>query len=547
MTSDASRSPDPVPAPTPTPTPTHAITGADGGPTGIGPRTALAALCALLVTAPACLLSVYAAPQSARAGIAWGSGAAGLALCAAVGFAAWQLLAGRRLRVLLAAQHAEADALRDGTLRFAEETVPALVTRLRGGASADTALAGLSPAPSDPAQRRVLGTLAAELHRSETARATAMAACATAAGRAQALTTSMAADLREMEHQHDDADVLGDLLRLDHRTAQTGRLADSIAVLAGARSERRWAKPIVMESILRGAMGRINDYRRVRLHSTCTAAVDGDSAEGVMHALAELLDNAATFSPPTAEVHVYVEEVSSGVVIAVEDGGLLMDEAALGRAQKAVNSGAVAPDTRSAARLGLTVVGLLARRHDLTVSYRPSAHGGTGVLLRIPQALITHPHPDTDTDTPTRAAAVREPRHPRHVQRMRDVQGILDVRGVEDLQDAPEVPVVPRGADEPQAEHGGAVRDEESGLPLRRSVRKPAAAQRPPATPPAAQPREARSPEESGARFAGFRRAGRERVDGPDGADGPDWQGGTPSTPSGPPASARPRPEEGAE
>ena len=31
-----------------------------------------------------------------------------------------------------------------------------------------------------------------------------------------------------------------------------------------------------------------------------------------MHALAELLDNAANFSPPTAEVHVYVEEVPAG-------------------------------------------------------------------------------------------------------------------------------------------------------------------------------------------------------------------------------------------
>ncbi|MCZ0982435.1 hypothetical protein O1L60_35725 [Streptomyces diastatochromogenes] len=125
----------------------------------------------------------------------------------------------------------------------------------------------------------------------------------------QALATSMLADLREMEHRHADEDVLTDLLHLDHRTAQAGRLADSVAVLTGARSGRRWARPIVMESILRGAMGRIGGYQRVRLHSSSDAAVAGHAAEGVMHALAELMDNAANFSPPTAEVHVYVEEV----------------------------------------------------------------------------------------------------------------------------------------------------------------------------------------------------------------------------------------------
>src|SRR5690606_35213810 len=72
--------------------------------------------------------------------------------------------------------------------------------------------------------------------------AAALAAFAGAAGRIQAMTTSMLAELREMEHRHADPRVLTDLLHIDHRTAQTGRLADSIAVLSGARTGRRWAK-----------------------------------------------------------------------------------------------------------------------------------------------------------------------------------------------------------------------------------------------------------------------------------------------------------------
>lgn len=224
-------------------------------------------------------------------------------------------------------------------------------------------------------------------------RAAAMSACANAAGRVQALSTSMLADLREMEDRHDEK-TLGDLLKLDHATAQAGRLADSIAVLTGARSGRRWTKPIVMESILRGSVGRISAYQRVRIHSTSTAAIAGYAAEGVMHALAELMDNATSFSPPSEEVHVYVEEVQTGIVVTVEDGGLAMSPAALERAERAVSAETLDLTTLSGTRLGLAVVGCLARKHGLTVSFRPSSRGGTGVVVMIPRQLITQRPPE---------------------------------------------------------------------------------------------------------------------------------------------------------
>ncbi|MFD7560108.1 ATP-binding protein [Streptomyces sp. NPDC059835] len=242
--------------------------------------------------------------------------------------------------------------------------------------------------------------LEADLRRAESGRAAALAAAANAAGRMQALATSMLADLRDMEHRHADEDVLADLLHLDHRTAQAGRLADSVAVLSGARSGRRWARPIVMESVLRGAMGRIGGYQRVRLHSTSEAAVAGHAAEGVMHALAELMDNAANFSPPTAEVHVYVEEVPAGVIITVEDSGLVMSDVQLRRAEAAVGSDPQDLAGLSGTRLGLAVVGRLARKYGLTVSFRPSARGGTGALMLIPQDLISRT-PAVTPDAPT--------------------------------------------------------------------------------------------------------------------------------------------------
>ncbi|MFE6870517.1 sensor histidine kinase, partial [Kitasatospora sp. NPDC057692] len=282
--------------------------------------------------------------------------------------------------------------------RLADEVLPEVAKRLRTGATVDSALAAHREHP----QHALLRAVAEEIGRGERLRAAALAVCATAAGRVQALATSMHAELREMQHRHDE-EVLGDLLSLDHATAQAGRMADSIAVLTGARSGRRWGRPIPVESVLRGALGRIGAYQRVRLHNASTAAVAGFAAEGVMHALAELLDNATNFSAPPAEVHVYVEEVPAGLAITVEDSGLGLSDSWLRRAERAVSAEPLDLTTLSAGtRIGLAVVGVLARKHGLQISFRPSARGGTGVVVLIPQQLITHPAP---TSAPVPAAA----------------------------------------------------------------------------------------------------------------------------------------------
>ncbi|GAA2939696.1 MULTISPECIES: ATP-binding protein [Streptomycetaceae] len=365
--------------------------------------TALALLISAAVTGSLCLWAVAAAPTSVRTPLSWGASAAAVLLCVAVAVTVHTLATARNLRALRAADSerftAETSRLVSSSAaeaqRFTAETA-----RIRAAAAAETARVtaeanGLVARATEEAAEQTrrltaeVERLTARARRSETERSAAVAACANAAGRMQALATSMLADLREMEHRHTAEDVLGDLLHLDHRTAQAGRLADSIAVLTGARSGRRWAKPIVMESILRGAMGRIGSYQRIRLHSTSDVAIAGHAAEGVMHALAELLDNAANFSPPTAEVHVYVEEVPAGIVVTVEDSGLVMSDVQLRRAERAVSAENQDLTGLSGTRLGLAVVGRLARKHGLTVSFRPSARGGTGALMMLPQELIS--------------------------------------------------------------------------------------------------------------------------------------------------------------
>ncbi|TMU93502.1 ATP-binding protein [Streptomyces sp. DASNCL29] len=356
-------------------------------------------LLAAVVAAGAGLWVTTAVPSAQRAFVAVFCGAAAVLLGAALAVAANRSRTIDRLQERVTSLETAAAAQEIEATRLAEETIPSAVRQLREGGSVETVVTRMER-PTSRAHQYLLRTLLREIGDGERMRASAMAACANAAGRVQALATSMLADLREMENRHDET-VLGDLLKLDHTTAQAGRIADSIAVLTGARSGRRWTKPIVMESVLRGAIGRISAFQRVRVHSTSNAAVAGYAAEGVMHALAELMDNAASFSPPTEEVHVYVEETHAGVVVTVEDGGLVMGPAALDRAQKAVSSESLDLMTLSGTRLGLAVVGCLARKHGLTVSFRPSARGGTGVVVLIPQQLVTHINQDAVVlDTP---------------------------------------------------------------------------------------------------------------------------------------------------
>ncbi|MFF4580433.1 ATP-binding protein [Streptomyces sp. NPDC001389] len=501
---------------------------------------------ALLVTAVAAgtisAAAVAAAPSDVRHPLAWFAAFGTLLLAIAAYAVTWSVHTTRQLRDSLALLTGEvatrdgyiarltADAARetadltaelarltaDHTARVAQLTAEhaAETDRLRAARSAEAArLAAAHTAELDhlaAAQQATREKLGEELRRAQSGRAAAMAAAANAAGRMQALATGMLADLREMEHRHADEAVLGDLLHLDHRTAQAGRLADSIAVLTGARSGRRWARPIVMESILRGAMGRIGGYQRVRLHSTSEAAVAGHAAEGVMHALAELLDNAANFSPPTAEVHVYVEEVPTGIVITVEDSGLVMSELQLRRAEQAVSAETLDLAGLSGTRLGLAVVGRLARKHGLTVSFRPSARGGTGALMMIPEELVSHapadPVPAPPLLSAPTAGPVRVPAPGRTAVPPAPGRAALPPAPRADAEPAPD------GSHDPETTGQNPVVGE-SGLPQRRRGRTLAAAHPQGPDVPSAASRTQAAPtgaSRSAARFGSFRQAVRD-------------------------------------
>ncbi|MFE4517703.1 ATP-binding protein, partial [Kitasatospora sp. NPDC056783] len=213
----------------------------------------------------------------------------------------------------LAAQEDELD-------RLARREMRRIVAGARYGYSFDILTAPLeeSDAPVSPRFRRSLITVAEAVARAvddETSRRdSAERAFVHITRRVQAIIHRQAKDLREMEDRHgNDPAVFDDLLRLDHGNALAGRMADSIAVLSGARPGRQWNRPIALYSVLRGGMSRILEYQRVDLHPVAQISVIGPAVEPLIHAVAELLDNATRYSPPQSHVHLSASEVQTGI------------------------------------------------------------------------------------------------------------------------------------------------------------------------------------------------------------------------------------------
>ncbi|MFB6985299.1 ATP-binding protein [Streptomyces sp. NPDC056178] len=286
----------------------------------------------------------------------------------------------------------------DETVRISKELLPAAIHRLRVGNSPEEVLRDVVDADEmyrdlPDAQRTLVYTVLNIIDNEEAMRDSAQRAFVNVARRVQAIVHRQASELREMEEHHGrNPDVFDDLLRIDHGTALIGRLADSIAVLGGARPSRQWPKPVPLFSVLRGAMSRILEYPRVDLHSIAKVAIIGTAVEPLIHACAELLDNATRYSPPQTRVHVTAVEVQTGIAIEIEDGGVSLSEEARARAENMLaraQAGSSMNDLGESPRLGMAVVGRLSRMYDLQVSLRQSAYGGVRAVLIVPRAMIT--------------------------------------------------------------------------------------------------------------------------------------------------------------
>ncbi|UYQ65092.1 ATP-binding protein [Streptomyces peucetius] len=284
------------------------------------------------------------------------------------------------------------------TVWLAEELLPAAVARLQKGDPASEIMQSVRfgehlDSEFREALRAALRTLLEAVEAEEHTRDSSQRALVAIARRVQAIVHQLAKDLRSMQILHGtDVVVSHGLQDIDHRNALIGRLAASIAVLGDARPGRQWSKAIPLYDVLRGAMSRIVDYPRVKLQSVTEVAVIGPGAEPLIHLLAELLDNATTFSPPDTPVDVTASEVPSGIAIEIEDRGVGLTEEVRQRVDRVMaqsSSGIQLAGLGEVTQLGLAVVSRLAREHGLDVDLRTSAYGGVRAVVLVPRSLIT--------------------------------------------------------------------------------------------------------------------------------------------------------------
>ncbi|WP_225846783.1 nitrate- and nitrite sensing domain-containing protein [Streptomyces sp. HPF1205] len=225
------------------------------------------------------------------------------------------------------------------------------------------------------------------------------------ARRSQVLLHRQLTLLDAMERRTEDAEELADLFRLDHMTTRMRRHAEGLVILSGAAPSRQWRKPVQLMDVVRAAVAEVEDYERIEVRRLPRLAVAGAAVADLTHLLAELIENAAVFSPPHTQVRLHGEPVANGFVLEIDDRGLGLTPDALLEANLRL---AETPEFElsDTDRLGLFVVSRLARRHGVRVSLRQSPYGGTTAVVLVPAVLLTETGEDTgatrigETDRP---------------------------------------------------------------------------------------------------------------------------------------------------
>ncbi|WP_344207175.1 sensor histidine kinase, partial [Actinomadura livida] len=312
----------------------------------------------------------------------------GVGLLTVIASIALSLLFARRLA-------RELRRLRRSAQELANERLPRVVERLRRGEHVD--LEAETPRPEtgqtrevalvgealDTVQRTAISTAIGEAD----LRASINRVFINLSWRSQSLLHRQLRLLDQMERRAASPEELDDLFRLDHLTTRMRRHAEGLVILAGSPTVRAWDHPVAAEDVVRAAIAEVEDYTRVEVTGASSAAVTGGVVADVIHLLAELIENAASFSPPTTEVTVKVESVANGLAVEVVDRGIGLAAEEREELNRRLASSAEF-DLADTERLGLFVVARLAARHRIRVSLQPSVYGGTTAVVLVPHTLV---------------------------------------------------------------------------------------------------------------------------------------------------------------
>ncbi|MFF4767042.1 nitrate- and nitrite sensing domain-containing protein [Streptomyces sp. NPDC001255] len=202
--------------------------------------------------------------------------------------------------------------------------------------------------------------------------------------RSQGLIQRQLSLISELESREADPDQLSSLFKLDHLATRMRRNGENLLVLAGEEPGRRWTRPVPLVDVLRAAASEVEQYERIELSAVPSTEVAGRVVNDLVHLLAELLENATSFSSPQTKVKVTGHALPDGrVLVEIHDTGIGLSPEDLA----AINERLAAPptvDVSVSRRMGLFVVGRLSQRHGIRIQLRPSDSGGTTALVMLP-------------------------------------------------------------------------------------------------------------------------------------------------------------------
>jgi signal transduction histidine kinase len=208
--------------------------------------------------------------------------------------------------------------------------------------------------------------------------------------RNQGLIERQLALITDLENNEADPEQLEHLFQMDHLATRMRRNGENLLVLAGEEPGRKWNQPVPLVDVMRAAASEVEAYERIELVGIPETDIHGGTVSDLVHLLAELLENATTFSSPQTKVRVTATRLPDGrVMVEIHDRGIGLttkDFAEINR--KLADPPTV--DVEIAKRMGLFVVGRLSDRHGIRVQLRPSGEqAGTTSLVMLPE-VITH-------------------------------------------------------------------------------------------------------------------------------------------------------------
>jgi len=206
--------------------------------------------------------------------------------------------------------------------------------------------------------------------------------------RSQTLVERQLSLIESLEQGEQDEGRLGSLFRLDHLATRMRRNSENLLVLAGQEPARRWSQPVPLIDVVRASLSEVENYERVDLQLSAGISVAGTSVNDVVHLIAELVENAISFSPRETKVIVSSNRIDGGgVMISVTDIGIGMTIEELSQANWRLANPPVV-DVSVSRRMGLFVVGRLALRHGIRVQLRQQDSGGLTAMVLLPENLL---------------------------------------------------------------------------------------------------------------------------------------------------------------